>query len=138
MFGFLKLTRRARVLIVDDEPPLVETLKDRLEICNFQVYTASNGKEGLEQAIKCKPDLILLDTMMPVMNGHEMLEIFRQLPEGKDVSVIMVTACSLIDDIDTADKYGVDEYVIKPFSATELIDKIKAVLESKGVLATDK
>jgi DNA-binding response OmpR family regulator len=103
-------------------------------MCDFHVITAANGKEGLEKAVNMHPDLILLDTMMPVMDGHQMLEQLREHPKGRNISVIMVTACGLIDDIDKADSFNVDAYVIKPFSAHDLIAKMRDILERKGIL----
>jgi DNA-binding response OmpR family regulator len=135
MFSFFRKKKRARLLIVDDEQPLVATLRDRLEMAGYEVLTAANGREGLAAAIAESPDLILLDTMMPDMDGHEMLEHLRENPASRDISVIMVTACNLIEDINRADRFGVDEYVVKPFNAHDLMGKIETILERKGVIA---
>jgi CheY-like chemotaxis protein len=77
MFGLFKSNKKsgkAKILIVDDEPDYVNTIQHHLEWANYQTVVAINGKEGLEKAASEKPDLILLDTSMPVMNGHETLE----------------------------------------------------------------
>ena len=80
LFKAKKKTSQIKVLVVDDEPDLVSTVEYRLKFANCNVVTASNGQQGLEQAAAEKPDLILLDTNMPGMNGHEMLERLRADP----------------------------------------------------------
>ena len=131
LFKSKKKTSRARILIVDDEPDFVSTLQCRLKWRNCEIITAVDGKEGLEKAISEKPDLILLDTNMPVMNGHEMLEHLRNQPDLKDMPVIMLTALCEAHDIATASSYDVADYVTKPFDFTELMEKIANVLGNK-------
>ncbi len=132
LFKSKKKTSRARILIVDDEPDFVSTLQCRLKWRHCEVITAANGKEGLEKAISEKPDLILLDTNMPVMNGHEMLEHLRNQPDLKDTPVIMLTALCEAHDIAAASSYGIADYVTKPFDFTELMEKIANTLENKN------
>jgi DNA-binding response OmpR family regulator len=132
MFKSKKKTTQAKILLVDDEPDLVGTVQYRLKFFHFDVVTAADGKEGLEKAASEKPDLILLDTNMPVMNGHEMLEHLRSSPELKDIPVIMLTALAEPQDIAKASSYSIEDYVTKPFDFNELMEKIKNVLESKG------
>ena len=122
-------TALVRILLVDDEPDLVDTIQCRLQANNFDVITASNGAEGLEKAAEEKPDIILLDTNMPVMNGHEMLELLRKNPDTKDIPVIMCTALCEAQDIAAASAFGIDDYVTKPFDCTELVEKITNALE---------
>jgi len=122
---------RARILLVDDEPDLLDTIQCRLEANNFDVITASNGKEGLQRAAESKPDLILLDTNMPVAGGHEMLERIRKNPATTDIPVIMCTALCEARDIAAASAYGITDYVTKPFDYTELIEKITTALEKE-------
>jgi DNA-binding response OmpR family regulator len=121
-------TARVRILLVDDEPDLVETIQCRLEANSFDVITASDGQEGLEKAAKENPDIILLDTNMPVMNGREMLEQLRKHPDTKDIPVIMCTALCEAQDIAAASVYGIADYVTKPFDCTELVEKITNAL----------
>lgn len=132
LFKSKKKTNRARILVVDDEPDLIDTVQCRLEYCKCDVITASNGEKGLEKAACEKPDLILLDTNMPVMNGQEMLERLRKDPDLKDIPVIMLTALCEPQDIATASSYGIADYVTKPFDYTELMEKIASVLENKN------
>jgi DNA-binding response OmpR family regulator len=131
LFKSKKKTSRARVLVVDDESDIVSTVQYRLEFCEFEVITAANGKEGLEKAANEKPDLILLDISMPVMNGHEMLERLKNSPELKDIPVIMFTAFSDAKDVAKAVELGVADYVTKPFDFTELMGKISNALGNK-------
>ena len=132
LFKSKKKTDRARILVVDDEPDLVETIQCRLEYCKYDVITSSNGKDGLEKAANEKPDLILLDTNMPVMNGHEMLERLSKNPELKNIPVIMLTSLCEPQDITTASSYGISDYVTKPFDFAELMEKITNALENKN------
>jgi two-component system sensor histidine kinase ChiS len=135
MFGLFGKKKRAKILLVDDDPSVIQPLRERLEMSDFAVIAASNGREGLEKALDAKPDIILLDNNMPVMNGLEMLERLRENPKGRDICVIMVTAAGRIEDIDHADKCGVDDYIIKPFNTHDLIVKIEAILETRRTLA---
>jgi len=130
LFTSKRKTARVRILLVDDEPDLVDTIQCRLEANSFDVITASDGKEGLEKAAKEKPDIILLDTNMPVMNGHEMLEQLRKHPDTKGIPVIMCTALCEAQDIAKASAYGIADYVTKPFDCTELVEKITNALEN--------
>ena len=131
LFKPKKKTSRARVLVVDDEADIVSTVKYRLEFNEFEVVTAINGKEGLEKAASEKPDIILLDISMPVMNGHEMLERLKNSPDIKDIPVIVVSAFSDAKDIAKAAELGIADYVTKPFDYTDLMGKIANALENK-------
>jgi len=134
MFGLTspkKKSDKAKILIVDDELDCVSIVQCRLEWCNYDVITATNGKEGLEKAASEKPDLILLDTNMPVINGHEMLERMRNDQAIKDTPVIMVTALCDAKDIDTATSLGISDYITKPIDFEKLIEKIANILSNK-------
>ncbi len=133
-FGLKKKTERTKILIVDDEPNIVQTLQDRLEMNEYEVVTACNGKEGLEQAIREQPDVVLLDVIMPIMDGHEMLEALRKQPGCGDISVIMLTARSQTQDIARANACGIEDYIVKPFDLSELLEKIESVIENRGAL----
>ena len=138
MFDFLgikKKSNKVKILVIDDEPNIVQTLQDRLEMNEYDVITAGNGKEGLMMALEQKPDVILLDVIMPIMDGHEMLEALRKLPEGDYPSVIMLTARSQTQDIARANACGIDDYIVKPFDLSELLEKIEVVVENRKMLA---
>jgi len=134
MFGLFKSKdkrQRPKILIVDDEPDYVTAIQCRLEWSRYEVITATNGQEGIEKTINERPDLVLLDTCMPVMNGHEVLQQLRQHPEARNIPVIMVTALCEAEDIAKASSYGVADYVAKPFDFTELVEKIHQILKIK-------
>ena len=138
MFDFLGIKKKAdktKILVVDDEPNIVQTLQDRLEMNEYQVVTAGNGREGLEKVEQERPDVILLDVIMPIMDGHEMLEMLRKQPGGRDVSVIMLTARSQTQDIARANACGIDDYIVKPFDLSELLEKIESVVEHRKSIA---
>ena len=134
MFEFLwskMKMNRAKILIVDDEINIVQTLQDRLEVNGYRVITACDGREGLQKAMAEKPDIILLDIIMPIMDGHEMLEHLRKTEEIKDTPVIILSARSQTQDIGRANICGIDDYIVKPFDLNELLEKIEKVLENK-------
>lgn len=138
MFGLFKSKKkdtRAKILVVDDEPDYLSTIQCRLEWHNYEVVTAGNGKEALEKALSEKPALILLDTNMPIMNGHEVLERLRNTPELKETPVIMVTALCDVKDITKASSFGISDYVAKPFNFAELMEKIEKAIESQKSIA---
>jgi DNA-binding response OmpR family regulator len=137
MFDFLfkKKSDKVKILIVDDEPNIVQTLQDRLEMNEYNVVTACNGKEGLERAVEHKPDIILLDVIMPLMDGHEMLEALRNQPGCDEMSVIMLTARSQTQDIARANACGIEDYIVKPFDLSELLEKIEVIADNKKAVA---
>lgn len=131
LFAARKKTCQIKILVVDDEPDLVSTLAYRLRFANCHVVTASNGQEGLGRAAAEKPDLILLDTNMPGMNGHEMLEHLRADATLRDIPVIMLTSRCEAQDIAAASARGVADYVTKPFEFAQLMEKIHAALQNR-------
>ena len=134
MFGLFKSKKRSerpKILIVDDEPDYITAIQCRLEWSHYDVITASDGQEGLEKVMKERPDLVLLDTNMPVMNGHEVLERLKQHEELRNIPVIMVTALCEAQDVAKASSYGVADYVAKPFDFSDLVEKIAKALERR-------
>ena len=116
---------RYKILAVDDEKRMVRFIQLNLEQDGFQVITAYNGKEALEQVRTQLPDLILLDIMMPDINGFEVLKKIREV---NTVPVIMLTAKGEEDDRIQGLELGADDYITKPFSPRELVSRIRAVL----------
>ena len=131
IFGRKKKSEKAKILIVEDEPEILRTVQDRLEMYKYEVLMAIDGKEGLEKAIEEKPDIVLLDVNMPVMDGFLMLEALRKHPEGAEIAVIMMTVRDQKEDIARAEASGVEDYVAKPFELGELMEKIEKVLERR-------
>ena len=116
---------RYKILAVDDEKRMVRFIQLNLEQDGFQVITAYNGKDALEQVRTQLPDLILLDIMMPDINGFEVLKKIREV---NTVPVIMLTAKGEEDDRIQGLELGADDYITKPFSPRELVSRIRAVL----------
>ena len=123
---------KEKILIIEDEEDLVKGLKLNLQDEGYEVKYAFNGKEGLEKALKEKPDLILLDIMLPGMNG---LEICKELRQNKmDIPILMLTAKGEEIDKVIGLEMGADDYISKPFSIRELLARVKAHLrrENRG------
>jgi DNA-binding response OmpR family regulator len=115
----------ACILVVDDEPSVVNLIAYNLRKAHYQVLTASNGRDALNQSRRSQPDLILLDLMIPEMDG---LEVCRELRKTSEVPIIMVTARGEETDRVIGLELGADDYICKPFSVRELLARIKAVL----------
>jgi two-component system response regulator VicR len=115
----------ARILVVDDEPPIVDLLTYNLRRANYEVVTAGDGEEALLKARKEAPDLIILDLMLPRVDG---LEVCRALRRERDVPIIMLTARDSEVDRVVGLELGADDYVVKPFSVRELMARVKNVL----------
>lgn len=128
---FNKKSQKEKILVVDDEPDIIMLIRKYLEHNNYNVIMATNGKEAREKAANEKPDLILLDARMPVLDGWETLKRLREHPDLNNISVIMVTACAQRQDIATAVACDVDDYITKPVDFVFLLEKITETLESK-------
>jgi two-component system OmpR family response regulator len=121
----------ARLLIVDDEPSIVELLAASLRYAGFDVTTAASGREALTAARDHKPDLLVLDVMMPDVDGFGVVRRLRA--DGMQIPVVFLTARDATDDKITGLTLGGDDYVTKPFSLEEVIARIRAVLRRWGV-----
>jgi DNA-binding response OmpR family regulator len=117
--------QRHKILVVDDDPTLIRFVSEFLQTESFRVITANNGPEALRHAYREHPDLVLLDVMMPGMDGWEVTARLREL---SDLPIILLTAKSSESDKLRGFKLGVDDYVTKPFSLAELRARIQAVL----------
>ncbi|MGB7582277.1 MAG: response regulator transcription factor [Sedimentisphaerales bacterium] len=115
-----------KVLIVEDDPTMLRGLKDNFEFKGYKVLTASDGEKGLEAALNAKPDLILLDIMLPKINGYEICRLIRE--QKLDMPIIMLTAKGEESDIVLGLNLGADDYVTKPFSIKELLARAAAFL----------
>ena len=120
------------ILIVDDEPDIRSMISFRLEHNNYKTLTAENGKQALEIAQKTSPDLILLDTSMPIMDGLQTLEALRSDQNLRNIKVIMVTALAEANNITAASALGVSDYVTKPFDFAELLKKIESLFSDNN------
>lgn len=115
-----------RVLVVDDEPNIVELLTVSLKFQGFEVFTASTGTEALRVARECDPDALILDVMMPGMDGFEVLTKLRN--EGIDAPVLFLTAKDAVEHRIHGLTIGADDYVTKPFSLEEVITRLRVIL----------
>lgn len=114
-----------KILIIEDEPGILVSLKDEFELQGYVVYAAEDGEEGLELARGEKPDLIILDIMLPVLDGYEVCKRLRM--EGDNTPIIMLTVKDKEVDKVLGLELGADDYVTKPFSFRELTARVKAV-----------
>ena len=119
----------ARILIVEDEPALLRGLKDTFETRGFEVLTAADGETGREMALKENPDLILLDIMLPRVNGYEICRDVRA--RGLETPILMLTAKGQEEDIVLGLNLGADDYITKPFRRGELIARVNAFLRRR-------
>ncbi|GAA4489893.1 response regulator transcription factor [Rhodococcus olei] len=116
----------AKVLIVDDEPNIVELLSVSLRFQGFEVAVASTGAEGLDRAKSFRPDALILDVMMPGMDGFGLLRRLRA--DGVDAPVLFLTAKDAVEDKVTGLTLGADDYVTKPFSLEEVVARLRVIL----------
>jgi len=119
-----------RLLLIEDEPALARGLSDALRGQGFEVELAGDGQRGLEMALSQQPDLILLDIMLPKMNGYEVCRSLRS--QGLDVPIVMLTAKGQEEDIILGLNLGADDYITKPFRTGELIARARALLRRRG------
>lgn len=124
-----------KVLIVDDEENIIKFLKMGLEAEGYEVYSADNGIEGVERAKNIKPDVVILDIMMPGLNGYEAC---REIKNSIDTIVIMLTAREEVEDRVKGLEIGADDYMIKPFSYRELVARINVRLRNRRTEVSEK
>lgn len=123
---------RTKVLIVEDDKSLSEVLSYNLEKEGFNVFKAFDGRTGIEQAKLKKPEIVLLDVMLPGVNGIDVCRQLRKMKETKDAGILMLTAKS--EDLDQVGGFeaGADDYVVKPYSMRVLLERIRALLRRKS------
>jgi len=115
-----------KILVIDDEPHFVKMLKRRLESCQYEVVSAPNGNEGLDRVATENPDLIILDIMMPEMDGYTFVKELKVKCENKMAPIIVMTAKAKMKDLFEIE--GVADYVVKPYDPDELLEKVKKLL----------
>lgn len=130
------MEEKAKILIVDDEPRNLDFFDVMLGKLGFEVERAENGIIALEMVAKFKPDLILLDNVMPKLSGWQVTRLLKQDPayiEYKDISIIMFSAMDDVRDKIEGFELGVDDYITKPFNFSEVIARIRAVLKNREI-----
>src|SRR3989338_9714442 len=122
---------KRKILIVDDDKNIIETLKTRLETNGYRIVTASNGLEGLDKANAEKPDLIILNVMMPQLDGIMTTLRLKGMAETKTTPIIIMTGIKERDNMVLARHVGASDYITKPFESAELLKKIDKLLSAK-------
>ena len=126
----------ARVLVVDDEPNILELLSVSLRFQGFEVATASSGTAGLDTARAFRPDAVILDVMMPGMDGFGMLQRLRA--DGVHAPVLFLTAKDAVEDKISGLTLGADDYVTKPFSLEEVVTRLRVILRRSGKVSVEE
>ena len=122
----------AKILLVEDDIALSGVYRSRLEVEGFDVREVNNGEDALTAAMEYRPDLIVLDAMMPKISGFDVLDILRNTPETTNIRVIMLTALSQPKDKERAESLGVDEYMVKSqVVISDVVDRIKYHLDQE-------
>ena len=123
-------THSKRILLVEDDDALASVYTTRLQAENFEVRRVNNGEEALATALTFKPNLVLLDVMMPKVSGFDVLDILRNTPETGNLKIIMLTALSQQSDKDRAEALGVDDYLVK--SQVVIADVVERIRHHLG------
>jgi CheY-like chemotaxis protein len=120
--------RAATVLIVDDNPQILELLEAYLDPLALRVLTAKDGEAAVDVVRRQRPDLILLDVMMPKRSGFEVCRMLKEDPRYRDIPIVMVTALNEAADIERAQESGADHFITKPVSKHELLESVQDLL----------
>ncbi len=120
---------KATVLVVDDDPVIQRLLQVNFEMEDYEVLTAGDGEEGLEMARAEHPDIVLLDIMMPKMNGLEVCAALKADAATKKIPIILLSAKAQAADLQAGQDTGADDYVTKPFDPLELLEKVSGILK---------
>jgi DNA-binding response OmpR family regulator len=121
---------KKRILLVDDEPSVVKMVAKRLEVAGYEVMVALDGQQGLEQAKAQRPDLVILDLMLPRLNGYEVCSMLKQDQQYQSIPVLILSARALKDEEKMGLACGADAYLHKPFQSQELLDRVRTLLEN--------
>lgn len=124
---------KKKILLVEDDIALAAVYKSRLELEGFDIRDVNNGEDALSAAVEFKPDLILLDAMMPKISGFDVLDILRNTPDTTNIRVIMLTALSQPKDKERAEALGVDDYLVK--SQVVIGDVVERIRHHLGLTA---
>ncbi len=118
--------QKKKILLVEDDVALAAVYRSRLELENFETYEVNDGDQALQAAKDFKPDLILLDAMMPKISGFDVLDILRNTPETANIRVVMLTALSQSKDKERAEALGADDYLVKSQVVIgDVVDRVK-------------
>lgn len=124
---------KKKILLVEDDTALAAVYKSRLQLEGFEIKEVNNGEDALSAAVQFKPDLILLDAMMPKISGFDVLDILRNTPDTTNIRVIMLTALSQPKDKERAEALGVDDYLVKSQVVIgDVVERVKFHLGMKS------
>ena len=126
------MAERRTILICDDQASLRELVRGVLEIGPYDLHEARDGQEAVEAVERLKPDLILLDLMMPVMNGLQVLERVRAMEGGAEIPVVVLTASTRTADRDAVERIEHAQLLVKPFSPMRLLELVEQILPARG------
>ena len=124
--------RKKKILIVDDETEMSEMETLRLEASGYEVATACDGRSGIAQARQWQPDLVILDIMLPAMDGYQVCKALKKDPACRQIPIILVSALDQKYDTDLGKKVGADFYFTKPFEPSVLLSKIRELVRKKA------
>ena len=124
-----------KILVIEDDPNALRLIRYALEQEGYQVLSAENGLEGVKKAQDDHPDLVVLDIMLPGLDGYEVCHKLRQKPETAALPVLMLSAKARQDDKDIGLKMGADDYLAKPADPATMVEKVKALLNERGQAA---
>lgn len=124
----MRIGRMKKIVIVDDEPNIVMTLEYTFKKQNFEVYIARDGSEALEILETVVPDVILLDVMMPKVDGYQTIRLIKENKKLKNTKVVFLTAKNKASDIEKGVKLGADKYLTKPFSIKKIVSEINELI----------
>lgn len=120
-----------KILIVDDDPSIVMTLEYILKKENFEVFIARNGEEALDIAEETIPDVILLDIVMPKVDGYQVLQFLKESPKLEDIKVMFLSEKNKASDIELGLQLGANKYITKPFSTKKLVSEVYDLLKKQ-------
>jgi len=120
-----------RILVVDDDPVIVKTLEGNLKSNGYEVIVSHDATEGLEKAFKQFPELIILDVMMPIINGFNFCRLLKSQEKHQSIPIIMLTSRAEEEDRKIGIEVGADAYLVKPFNTEELLARIKELLKTE-------
>jgi len=126
----MTLEDKSVIVLAEDDPQIASLVRYRLEKMGYSVHVGEDGQQALDLVMSVRPDLVVLDVMMPVMNGFQVLRAIKESPDTKHIPAIMLTAREMEDDMLKGFDLGAADYITKPFSPAELAARVKAALNN--------
>lgn len=126
------MSQKVRILLIDDHQTVQRLMEAMLHIRNYQLIYAENGRQGINMAREEQPDLILLDVMMPELDGFKVCQYLKEDEKTKDIPVMFLTARGAEGDLETGRKVGAEDFITKPFQTMEVLNVIERLLEERS------